>query len=184
MKKYKILILVGILLLVVGVSYGFFFATGKQDEFITFKAGACLSVTITEESDAINLANIYPVTIEEGLTYTPYTFTIKNNCPNPAPYQVSLESLDLQDNTLSGDYLRVSLEDSNGRINTNILSSLTSTEKTIANAYDARTLYSGLLESNGTTNFKLRMWLDYDATKEQAESRIYKSKIAVSARSY
>ena len=181
-NRKKLLIIIGTLLLVtLGVSYAYFSVGGKQEDFITFNAG-CLSITITEESEEINLDKVLPVTVEEGLTVEPYTFTIKNNCSTKAPYQVAVESLNMTDNTMGIENIHVSLEDSMGRIITERLDKLESTNISVNNSYDARKMFNGELEGNSTTFFKFRMWLDYDATVSSAAGKSYQSKIVITAR--
>jgi len=181
-KKIVIIVFITLILLTIGISYAYFSYSGKQDEFLSFRAGACLSITITEESDAISLNHAIPITVEEGLKGTPYSFKIKNNCPKSAPYQISLESLNQSANTLGVDYVHLSLESSDGKRITDKLGNFNTTDRTLDNSYDARKLLNGELEGEEEKEYSLRLWLDYDATKEQAANKTYLSKIVVSAK--
>jgi len=181
-NRKKILIVIGILIAIsIGISYAYFTEIGVQEGYNTIRSG-CLSITITEESEAIKLEKTVPVTVEEGLRNEPYTFTIKNNCSEAAPYQVSLESIDRQETTMGIENIHISLEDIKGRRITERLDRLEETLISNEEAYDARKIYNGELEGGATTNFKFRMWLDYEATKESAASKTYKSKIVISAK--
>ena len=181
-NRKKILIILGILIVLTGgITYAYYSVGDKQEGYNTIISG-CLSITITEESDAINLDRVKPVTIEEGLNKEPYTKTIKNNCSESAPYQVSLESIDKVETTMGIENIHVSLEDVNGRRITERLDRLEETLISNENAYDARKIYNGALEGKEETSFKFRMWLDYDATKESAANKTYKSKIVISAK--
>lgn len=183
MKKKKI-ILVGLVLLlmsVISITYAFFSIGGKQTLANTFKAGNCLNITIESESNAINLENIYPITDVEGLEEEPYTFTIKNTCSKETNYQINLESLNETTNTLSTDYVKVSLSSDTNDNLVSILSSNPVTKNYIANSYISNNLYTGSIDGNTTKTFSLRLWMDYDTTKEQGASKTYSSKINVVA---
>ena len=111
-KSTKIILIVGIVVLVIlgviGVTYAFFSTGGSQETANTFTSG-CLSISLTNESTAINLENAYPVTDVEGLEGTSYDFTITNNCDSPTNYQINLESLNQVSNSLNADYIKVAL---------------------------------------------------------------------------
>ena len=95
MKKKIIILtisLIGITGIIVGVSLAFFSVGGSQEQANTFTSG-CLSISLTNESTAINLENAYPITDIEGLETTSYDFTITNNCDSSTNYQINLESL-------------------------------------------------------------------------------------------
>ena len=93
-KRVLILVvsLIGITGIIIGVSYAFFSVGGSQETANTFTSG-CLSISLTAESDSINLTNAYPITDVEGLEGTSYDFTITNNCDSSTNYQINLESL-------------------------------------------------------------------------------------------
>ncbi len=109
-KRVLILVvsLIGITGIIVGVSLAFFSVGGSQETANTFTSG-CLSISLTDESDSINLTNAYPVTDVEGLEGTSYDFTITNNCDSPTNYQINLESLNQVSNSLNADYIKVAL---------------------------------------------------------------------------
>ena len=183
-KSTKISLLVGgiavVLIGVIGITYAFFSTGGKQETANTFQSG-CLNISLTDASASINLNNIYPITDIEGLDTTSYDFTITNTCNTDANYEINLESLNQVSNSLSADYIKVSLSsDTVGNI-ISILSDNTSVTPEIDNAYEAYNLYTGTLKANETKTYHLKLWLDYDATVEQAANKVYQSKINVVA---
>ena len=153
---------------------------GKQETANTFQSG-CLNISLTDASASISLSNIYPVTDIEGLDGTSYDFTITNTCNTDANYQINLESLNQASNSLSADYIKVSLSsDTVGNV-ISILSDNSSVTPEVANAYKAYNLYTGTLTANETKTYHLKLWLDYDATVEVAANKVYQSKINVIA---
>ena len=114
----KIFIFLGILIIlfsVVGVSYASWMYRGIQNDFDVVGT-KCFNVQMMNESEGIHLDKVVPTKDEEGMRFTPYTFTIKNVCDTDAFYQVNLEELVLDKaKKLSGEYIKVSLNDSNGK---------------------------------------------------------------------
>ena len=183
-KNTKISLLVGgiavVLIGVIGITYAFFSTGGKQETANTFTSG-CLNISLTDASASINLNNIYPITDIEGLDGTSYDFTITNTCNTDANYEINLESLNEVSNSLSADYIKVALSsDTVGNV-ISILSDNTSVTPEIDNAYEAYNLYTGTLKASETKTYHLKLWLDYDATVEQAANKVYQSKINVIA---
>ena len=183
-KSTKIILIVGIVVLVIlgviGVTYAFFSTGGSQETANTFTSG-CLSISLTDESDSINLTNAYPVTDVEGLEGTSYDFTITNNCDSSTNYQINLESLNQVANSLNADYIKVALSSDTVDNIISTLSDNTSATPTIDNAYESYNLYTGSLGASESKTYHLKIWVDYDATVEQAANKVYSSKINVIA---
>lgn len=181
-KRNIILITIVVLLLVVigiGVTAAFYSTGDKQAGTNSFTSG-CLNITIENESSAITLNNIYPVTDKEGLETTGYSFTVRNTCSTSANYAINLESINNTSNTLASDYIKVALSTNTS---SNIITKLkdnTSITPSISGAYEAHNLHYGSIGGNTTKTFKLRLWVDNDTTKEQA-GKTYTSKINVVA---
>ena len=183
MKKRIIILVVSLIIvtgIIIGVSYAFFSTGGSQETANTFQSG-CLNISLTDASASINLNNIYPITDIEGLDGTSYDFTITNTCNTDANYEINLEGLNQVSNSLSADYIKVSLSsDTVGNV-ISILSDNTEVTPEVANAYEAYNLYTGTLKASETKTYHLKLWLDYDATVEQAANKVYLSKINVIA---
>ena len=183
MKKRIIILAVSLIIvtgIIIGVSYAFFSTGGTQETANTFQS-ECLNISLTDASASINLNNIYPITDIEGLDTTSYDFTITNTCNTDANYEINLESLNQVANSLSADYIKVSLSsDTVGNI-ISILSDNSSVTPKIDGAYEAYNLYTGTLKANETKTYHLKLWLDYDATVEVAANKVYQSKINVIA---
>ena len=93
---------------------------------------------------------------------TPYTFTIQNKCASYASYNINLELLDTvtEDDRLDPQYLKVVLNENTPTI----LSSNSSVEPTLSNAYASYELTTGYLEQNEEKTYNLRLWLDENVT--------------------
>ena len=183
MKKRMVILtvsLIAVVGIIVGVSYAFFSIGGSQEQANTFTSG-CLNISLTDASSSINLSNTYPITDIEGLETTSYDFTITNTCSTNTNYSINLESLNQVANSLSEDYIKVSLSsDTVGNV-ISILSDNTSVTPEIDGAYESYNLYTGTLGASETKTYHLKLWIDYDATVEQAANKVYQSKINVIA---
>ena len=182
-KKKKIWIIGGLVLClvaVIGITFAFFSTGGTQDTANTFTSG-CLNIELTDASSSIKLTNTYPISDVEGVDSTSYDFTIRNTCDTATNYSINLESLNQVSNTLNADYIKVSLSSDTFD---NVISKLSTNTKAtpeIDGAYESYTLYTGNLGANETKTYHLKLWIDYDATVEQAANKTYSSKINVIA---
>ena len=182
-KSKKIWIIGGLVLClvaVIGITFAFFSTGGTQDTANTFTSG-CLNIELTDASSSIKLTNTYPISDVEGVDSTSYDFTIRNTCDTPTNYSINLESLNQSSNSLNADYIKVSLSSNTFD---NVISKLSTNTKAtpeLDGAYEAYTLYTGNLGANETKTYHLKLWIDYDATVEQAANKTYSSKINVIA---
>ena len=178
-KKYVVFGVLGVLLLVIGVSFAYWILTLTQTGTNKI-ASSCFDITLTNEQNAINLQKAYPILDEEGKTLTPYTFTIKNNCDTFASYSVNLELLNtvLAENRLSAGFVKVMLDENTPVVlNTN-----TGVEPTLSDAYEAYELTTGYLDANEKVTYNLRLWIDGDVTiEDDAMNKQLESKITITA---
>ena len=182
-KSKKIWIIGGLVLClvaVIGITFAFFSTGGMQETANTFTSG-CLNIELTDASASINLTNTYPISDVEGVDSTSYDFTIRNTCDTSTNYSINLESLNQVENSLNADYIKVSLSSDTFDNVISKLSDNTSTTPEIDGAYESYTLYTGSLGANETKTYHLKLWIDYDATVEQAANKTYSSKINVIA---
>ena len=159
MKNKKIILcILGILLvfsILIGLSYAYWLTTNSQENSNIAKAG-CFDTQFIENSDAIKLDSIYPISDSQGTKLTPFSFTIKNTCNYDANYQINLETLS---STLKLKNIRVKLSDNDSNLLTNFSTNTKGLEST-----DSRLLTSGTLNSGSSKTFELRVWLDKDTT--------------------
>ena len=190
-QSTKISLIVGGVLIVlagvIGITFAYFSTGGVQDTANTFNSG-CLNISLTNESTSINLTDAYPITDVEGLETTSYDFTVKNNCNSATNYQINLESLNVnleslneQVNSLGADYIKVSLSSDTVDNVISILGDNKSVTPSIDGSYESYNLYTDSLDAKEEKTYHLNIWVDYDATVEQAASKTYTSKINVIA---
>ena len=164
--KNKKTLLIGIgafiaICLIIGISYAVWRITVSQTDTNRITAD-CFEITLTNEKDMISLENAFPLYDEEGMKLTPYTFTIQNKCASYASYNINLELLDTvsEDSRLDPQYLKVVLDENEPTI----LSSNSSVEPTLSNAYASYELTTGYLEQNEEKTYNLRLWLNENVT--------------------
>ena len=178
LKNYrhkKLLLIVGCVLLlslIVSFSYAYFIYSDIQ-EGKHIGETKCFKLNFVEEND-IELRNAIPVEDIEGQTYTPYTFTITNVCDLASSYYVTLEDLVESDIDLNG--VRYQLNDEMPQTLGNIIAN---ENHVLENTKSSRTLASGILLSEESITYNLKLWVDYDSTIEQTANKIFKSKVVI-----
>ena len=173
-KKIVFIALILLFLISLGISYAYWRYSVMQTKENKLTSN-CLNITLTEESDAINLEKAYPITDEEGMNLTPYTFTIKNTCNSFISYEVALGILEESD--LSSSYIAAVL-------NTNEIKKLNEYPETEIDGYkEGRLLQTGSLSYEDEETYSLRIWMDESVTPEDVEAmnKSLYSKIVVTA---
>ena len=176
-KKISLVILslclIGIV--AIGISYAWWRFTAIQDK-TNVGISKCFKLELSNESDAINLTNTYPITDEEGRKLTPYTFTLTNTCALSAEYKLNMEML--EGTTLNSKYVAVMVN--NGNIN--LLSTYDESTTSIDGSTESRTLDTGILGPNVSKDYSVSLWMDKSVTLEDdALNKVFKSKIVVNA---
>ena len=182
--NFRTISLIFILILIIsliGVSFSYWrFGSIQNDK--NMASSKCFKVNITNESDAITLNDLHPITDEEGLKSSSYSFTIENTCDTYAMYQVNLE--DILDDTitkrLNNKYIKISLNDGTPKV----LNTYQGVTPTLKNADASFKLTSGSLSPKGSSNdsvsYNLKLWMDYDTPAlDEVMSATFKSKISV-----
>ena len=176
-KKVPVIILAICLLalLCIGLSYAWWRYTAIQDK-TNVGISKCLKLELTNQSDEINLTNMYPITDEEGRKLTPYTFTLTNTCTMSAEYTLNMEML--EGTTLNSKYLAIMVN--NGNIN--LLSSYDTATTVIDGSTESRTIDTGILMPNGSKDYSISLWMDKSVTlSDDAQNKTFKSKVVVNA---
>ena len=176
MKKNIVFISVSlglIILLGIGFSYSLWNISVSQDT-TNLAESKCFDLSITNKENNINLDNAYPISNDKGKGLTPYTFTVTNTCDITTEYSVNLEVLNTS--TLASKFIDVMFEG-----NINLLSSYDSTDKVNTSSLESRKLTTGILKSQESKDYSLRLWIDYNTTLEDLNNEIktFKSKIVL-----
>jgi len=185
MKEKKILYLISgitVCILVIGVSFAFWYLNLEQTTPNVVTSG-CFSMEFTE-GNAINLNDAYPISDEEGMKLTPYTFTIQNTCTTDSSYQINLETLTGSGKVLPDKYLKANLQEGNeSKITTKLDKTINSeleTETTIEGATAAYKLLTGTLTPNETKSYSLHLWMHSDVgPSSDSMNATYQGKINI-----
>ena len=148
-----LLSIIGVTVISLGSAYAVFTSVSKSADYNVIKVGTLNIDFGSDSSNTINLRGQYPMSDEEGMKLTPYTFTITNTGTLTADYEVYIE--DDQDminqegcanNQLNKDYIRYKL-DTGSPAN---LSSIAGSNYRIA---------TGSLEPSGSVTYTLYVWI-------------------------
>ena len=174
-KIWMILGSVVILLLVVGVSFAYWYSEffqNKENVVIT----DCFKMSFeSDETSDIKLEYGYPITEEEGSKLKPYRFSITNICTSTNTYQINMESL--SNSTMPERVLKVKVNEGNGVL----LRSEVEVEPTVGErAYKIET---GIIYPKETKSFEVRLWMDESTTMADTDAmnKEYIGKVTVTA---
>ena len=173
-KVNMIVLIVSIILMLIGLSYGYFFIR-KNQENNNVAGSECFKLEFSNESEAINLSNMYPISDEEGKKQVPYSFTITNTCDMLASYTVNMEML--EGTTLNSKYLDVLVNNEEIKL----LSTYEATDTVIANSTESRVIAKGTLGYKDSADYTVRFWMDKDVEDIESMNKYFASKIVVVA---
>lgn len=176
-KNYKMMLNIFAIILgmgiILGVSYAIFRTRDVADKTNVIQTGD-FGLEITNESaDGISVTNALPMTFEEGMKTTPYTFTLTNTGDYDVAYKLGLEAF--SDSTMPSSAVRYLLikgdaTDISGLTNENTKLVSQAVEETVTDENNqTKTVYyieTGTIKSQASQNYTLYMWIDYDATTE------------------
>lgn len=177
-KNYKLLLNIFAIILgmgiILGVSYAIFRSTdvGKKNNIIT--TGDFGLEINDESSDGISVTNALPMTFDEGVKQSPYTFTLTNTGDYAIDYKLSLENLIENEEermlTTAVRYLLIQGENVDVETKTNEDTKLISqaVEEVVTDENNSeKTVYyieTGTIKAKSSQSYTLYLWIDYDAT--------------------
>ena len=183
-KKRKLSIYYGLLVTVIciiGVSFAWFRLYLSQTENNTIASRTCFNTTLTEDTSKISLTDAFPITDEDGLKQTPFTFTIKNNCNSYVKVYITIDSTYREStNTsyLKDNYMKVNISPKGTTTSKSvILGSQTLTD--LENNKKGYIIVSTGLKANEEKSYDLRIWMDSAVTIEQGLNKNWSGKIVV-----
>ena len=183
-KKRKLSIYYGLLVTVIciiGVSFAWFRLYLSQNENNTLVSRTCFNTTLTEDTSKISLTDAFPITDEDGLKQTPFTFTIKNNCNSYVKVYITIDSTYREStNTsyLKDNYMKVNISPKGTTTGKSvILGSQTLTD--LENNRKGYIIMSTGLNANEEKSYDLRIWMDSAVTTEQGLNKNWSGKIVV-----
>ena len=177
-RKVYISLLVTVMC-IIGVSYAFFMLYLRQSENNSVTALSCFSTSLTEENSAINLTDEYPISDEGGMKKTPFTFKITNNCDNYVKAYITIDPLkEGTSNYILSKYMKANVSTKGSTDGTSLIIGNQST-KVLDNKDNGFIVKEVGLNSKESKEFDLRLWIDYDTTKEQASGMTYLSQVVI-----
>ena len=177
-RKIYISLLVSVIC-IIGVSYAFFVLYLRQTDNNSVTALSCFTSTLTEENSAINLSNEFPIKDEDGIKKTPFTFKITNNCNNYVKAYITIDPLkEGTANYILSKYMKANVSTKGTTDGTSLIIGTQNT-KILDNKHNGYIVKEVGLNKNESKEFDLRLWIDYDTTKEQAAGMTYLSQVVI-----
>ena len=177
-RKIYISLLVSVIC-IISVSYAFFVLYLRQTDNNSVTALSCFTSTLTEENSAINLSNEFPITDEDGMKKTPFTFKITNNCNNYVKAYITIDPLkEGTANYILSKYMKANVSTKGSTDGTSFIIGTQNT-KVLDNKHNGYIIKEVGLKSKESKEFDLRLWIDYDTTKEQAAGMTYLSQVVI-----
>ena len=177
-RKIYISLLVTVIC-IISVSYAFFVLYLRQTDNNTVTALSCFTSTLTEENSAINLTNEFPIKDEDGIKKTPFTFKITNNCNNYVKAYITIDPLkEGTANYILSKYMKANVSTKGSTDGTSLIIGTQNT-KVLDNKHNGYIVKEVGLKSKESKEFDLRLWIDYDTTKEQAAGMTYTSQVVI-----
>ena len=177
-RKIYISLLVSVIC-IISVSYAFFVLYLRQTDNNAVTALSCFTSTLTEENSAINLSNEFPIKDEDGLKKTPFTFKITNNCNNYVKAYITIDPLkEGTANYILSKYMKANVSTKGSTDGTSLIIGTQNT-KVLDNKHNGYIVKEVELNSKESKEFDLRLWIDYDTTKEQAAGMTYLSQVVI-----
>ena len=183
-KKRKLSIYYGLLVTVIciiGVSFAWFRLYLSQTENNTIASRTCFNTTLTEDTSKISLTDAFPISDEDGLKQTPFTFTIKNNCNSYVKVYITIDSTyreSTDTSYLKDNYMKVNISPKGTTTGKSvILGNQTLTD--LENNKKGYIIVSTGLKANEEKSYDLRIWMDSAVTTEQGLNKNWAGKITV-----
>lgn len=145
-----------VLFLIVATNYFYYPKKVEMQRAMTYAKNQA-SISITDLSDGIHLAEAYPVPDEEGISGEPYRFQVNNYSDHAVKYQIVFENnvekvKSLGAEALENHYLRYDLQEETG-----------DETQALDNLSEDGVLATLTIASLEEQTFSLHLWLDYNA---------------------
>ena len=182
--KKKIKIYYGLLITLVvfmGVSYAWFRMRLTQTNSNVIGTRTCLDASLTEKTSKITLSDAFPISDEDGLKQTPFTFTLKNNCDSYVKVYITIDSkyrTSTDAAYLKDSFLKVNLSSKGTTDGSSVLlGSQTLTE--LEGTNKGYILVTTGLKASEEKSYDLRVWMDGETSIEDGLNKNWEGKIVV-----
>ena len=166
---------------IIGVSFAWFRLYLSQSENNAISTRNCFDTTLTEENSQIELTDAFPISDEDGLKQTPFTFTLKNNCSSYVKAYITIYSTNRTSTDasfLKDDYLKVNISPKDTTKNSSLILGKQSLTNLEADKEGYMIIDTGL-NANEEKSYDLRIWMDSETSLEQGLSKNWAGKIVV-----
>ena len=183
-KKKKLKLYYGLLVTVIciiGVSFAWFRLYLSQSEDNTLASRTCFNTTLTEDTSKISLTDAFPISDEDGLKQTPFTFTLKNNCDSYVKVYITIDSTHRESTDtsyLKDSYLKVNISPKDTTDNESVILGEQSLTDLESNRKGYIIVSTGL-KANEEKSYDLRVWMDSETTLDQGLNKNWAGKIVV-----
>lgn len=155
------------LILLLGGTYAWLKVSVVGDTRQVIHAGKLDLILDDKTSNGIDMENVVPVSEEKGREQEGYTFHLINQGSISSKYTVYLDDLDLEENEvrMKDSAVRYVLERDGVELSSGLLPSIGSNPN--------RVLDTGVINGKTTYVYKLKVWMDIDATSENMDTVFY-----------
>ena len=172
-KKVIIISVAIILILLLGIAYAYLRTTLEGQEEYVIRAGT-LDLVLNEGNE-LTLEKVIPIDDSEGQSLNGFSFSLVNNGSIDTDYTIYLDDIPLDEGEtrMPDSAIRYSLTRNEEVIGPKNLTTMGSNPN--------RRVDFGTISKDETINYTLRIWIDYDATTEEASGKTFKGKLRVVA---
>ena len=175
-KKNKKIIIIGIaiiLILLIGLAFAYLVTTLHGDKDYVVRAGT-LDLVLNEGNE-LTLEKQIPIEDSEGQSLNGFSFSLVNNGSIDTDYTIYLDDIELSEGEtrMPDSAIRYSLTRDDETFSPRNLTTMGSNLN--------RRVDFGTINPDETINYTLRIWIDYDATTEEASGKTFKGKLRVEA---
>ena len=178
-NQKKLSIYVTLLIVVIclfGISFALFKFNASQATQNDITTLNCFEIEYSDVTDAITIANDFPISDADGLERSPYTFKIKNKCSQLLNIQIGVETLttsQIQPNLIKG------VITNKGETPTSAKLLSAGIPGTPVNGGTNYILLEDTILANQEKEYDLRLWFTESMTKEQGSGKTYQGKVTV-----
>ncbi len=172
-KKIIIIAIAIILLLLIGIAFAYLTTTIYGNKEYAIRVGSL--GLILEEDNELTLEKQIPIEDSEGMSLTGFDFRLINQGKIDTDYTIYLDDIPLEEGEtrMPDSAIRYSLTRNDEVGDADNLSNM--------GVNPNRVVDTGTIEPDQTINYTLKIWLDYDATTEEASGKTFKGKLRVVA---
>ena len=180
-KSKKIVVVVIMIVIILSLIFiGFSYFNPIVSEDTTYHTSGSASdnspsIVFTDTSNGINLTSTYPMTNEEGMEQSPYTFNVLNNDESDIVYTVILQTE--SGNAIANNLVNISLDG----VTPSTLSTFETDSPSAGYSYSYK-IGTGIIASGDDRDFSLKAWFNEVGTIETIQNKNWYGKIFVKAR--